>query len=77
MFRRPRETKHFQILKERVRQPRETDKPLYKMKMFSGAESKVAAHVQNFKTFNGKFFKNTSNLDNLISKVEEDIRGLN
>jgi hypothetical protein len=58
---------------EKIRNVEVNTKPLYKMKMFGGAESKVGAQVKNFKTFEGKYFKNTGNIDDLICKVEEDI----
>jgi hypothetical protein len=61
---------------EKVRQVETVEKPLYKMKMFSGAESKVGAQVKGFKTFEQKYFKNTNNLDNLILKVENDLNEL-
>jgi hypothetical protein len=77
MYKRPKETKHFQTLKERVRHVEDDNKRLYKMKMFNGVESKVAAGVKNFKTYNGSFFKNTNGgLDSLISKLEADIKEL-
>jgi hypothetical protein len=77
MFKRPKETRHFQILKERVRHVEDNSKPLYKMKMFNGTESRVSAGVKNFKTYDGRFFKATNNgLDGLIEKLENDIKDL-
>jgi hypothetical protein len=76
MFKKPKETKHFEKRKQAVRQVEDDNKPLYKMKMFHGAESKVNAGIKNFKTYDEKFFKNSNNLDNLISKVEDEINNL-
>jgi hypothetical protein len=77
MFRRPKETKNFQKKMEKVRQVEDNNKPMYKMKMFSGAESKVNTQVKGFKTYDKKYFKNAGDLDNLISKVESDIKEFN
>ena len=49
-------------------------KPLYKMKMFSNVDSKVKENLKNFKTYDQK---KQNDVDNLIEKVEQELKDIN
>jgi len=54
------------------------EKPLYKMKMFNNVGSKVVEGIKKFKTSQiSPSYGSESNLDNLISKVENELNELN
>lgn len=67
-------TKHMtnRIENRRKKQNLE-EKPLYKLKMFNDVDSKVKANLNNFKTYTAK----KDNIDNLIEKVENELKDLN
>ncbi len=71
MYKKPKETKSFEIRKQKVRH-KEEEKPLYKMKIFNNVESKVKQGLNNFKTYTPP----KDNIDNLIDKVENELREL-
>lgn len=48
------------------------EKPLYKLKMFKDVDSKVKENLTKFKTYTAK----KDNIDNLIEKVEHELREL-
>ncbi len=53
------------------------NKPLYKLKMFQSVGSKVAESIKQFKTYHPykkKQMSNNDGLDNLINKVQEEIK---
>ena len=53
------------------------EKPLYKLKMFQSVGSKVAESIKQFKTYHPYKKKeklNNSGIDNLINKVQEEIK---
>ena len=53
------------------------DKPLYKLKMFQSVGSKVAESIKQFKTYHPykkKEIPNNDGIDNLINKVQEEIK---
>ena len=52
--------------------PPENMQPLWKMKMFQGAKSKVAENIKQFKTYQP--YKKRDNIDKMIDNVEEEIR---
>jgi len=52
------------------------EKPLYKMKMFNNTNSKVAEGIKQFKTNQMNNSKNYNDLDNLIAKVENELKEL-
>jgi hypothetical protein len=70
MYKKPKETKSYEIRKQKVRQKEVEEKPLYKMKMFNDVGSKVVQGLNNFKTYKAP----RDNLDNLIEKVENELK---
>ena len=52
--------------------PPEDMHPLWKMKMFQGAKSKVAEEIKQFKTYHP--YKKRDNIDRMIDNVEDEIR---
>jgi hypothetical protein len=72
LYKKPKETKSFEKKKQRVRQVKEVEKPLYKMKMFTNVDSKVKQGLNNFKTYTAP----KDNIDNLIEKVENELNEL-
>jgi len=52
------------------------EKPLYKMKMFNNVGSKVVEGIKKFKTSQMPCYGNDNNLDNLISKVENELNDM-
>jgi hypothetical protein len=72
LYKKPKETKSYEIRKQKVRAVKEEEKPLYKMKMFNDVESKVKQGLNNFKTYTAP----KDNLDNLIEKVESELKNL-
>ncbi len=73
LYKKPKETKSYEIRKQRVRQKGEEEKPLYKMKMFNNVDSKVKQGLNNFKTYTAP----KDNIDKLIAKVENELIDLN
>jgi hypothetical protein len=70
MYKKPKETKSFEIRKQKVRERQVEEKPLYKMKMFNDVGSKVVQGLNNFKTYKPP----KDNLDTLIEKVENELK---
>lgn len=69
----PKTTPHFnKMMQTRRMQENVEERPLYKMKMFKDVGSKVAEGVKMFKTYHP--MKRKDNLDNMIEKVENDIK---
>lgn len=84
----PRTTNHWRrTMSAKIDRRNVQEKPLYKMKMFKNAKSKVAEDVKNFKKFGGgnskfnynaKHNNNNTDMDDgvdaLINKVENEIQ---
>lgn len=65
----PKTTKHFDKMEEKRRNRKaEEEKPLYKMRMFRDANSKVKEGIKNFKSSQSR-----DHLDSLINKVENEL----
>ena len=70
----PKSTKfHEKFIQSKKNAKEKENKPLYKMKMFNNVGSKVVENIKKFKTAEG----GKDNLDNLISKVENELSDLN
>lgn len=69
----PKTTKHFDAKLNTKKEIKSSEqKPLYKLKMFQGVDSKVKENLKNFKTYTSK----KDNLDCLIEKVENELRDM-
>lgn len=67
----PKTTKHLETLLQKKKTTKlKEDKPLYKLKMFQGVDSKVKENLKTFKTYTAK----KDNLDCLIEKVENELK---
>jgi len=80
----PRMTKNFieklEEKKEKIKQKNEKNSKIFKIKKFLKVESKLKENLKNFKTYlpciNDKKGKGQDNIDNLINKVEEEIKAI-
>ena len=69
----PRKTNHYKKLIETRKslEARKEEKPLYKLAMFKNVGSKVAEGIRSFKTYQ---HKDDAGLNNIINKVQEEIK---
>lgn len=74
----PKSTKfHERFLESKQKTNVPQEKPLYKMKMFKIVGSKVKENLKKFKSSQINPAGNQNNLDNLIAKVENELKELN
>ncbi len=74
----PKSTKfHEKFLESKRKTNEKIEKPLFKMKMFEGVESKVKENLKKFKKNPINPGRSYNNLDNLIAKIENELQELN
>jgi len=73
-------TKHYDKLIESKKNIHQSEqKPLYKLKMFTGVGSKVIENLKKFKTCDDNYKLNDqpkNNLDFIIEKIENELKHL-